>query len=279
MYGYYTTLSTLATALTSTYCFDDVACQTKADRDFLIAVGAIFAASVSGLAFFFFGNRPSPIKSFQDPATGAIFEKPDSETEPERDRNGELVFKAISYTPWPVDQTLPGDRLRINVGPVTNVTKRTYVFAKLMEDSDLITVVLDRPLGLILKEDTARTSAPTQKGGGGSTRIVVDDIIPGSNAERLFKAGKLSPEAALACAMPGDVLRGFTCTTFVYEGFAATTLGAGSKPPTRTLTVFGADNQSWGNVMGAMKRGVVADGPVTLILERRRLRGQIMTPS
>jgi hypothetical protein len=37
---------------------------------------------------------------------------------PERDKNGNLAFRAISYTPWPVPSDYEGERLRIDVGPI-----------------------------------------------------------------------------------------------------------------------------------------------------------------
>jgi hypothetical protein len=37
-----------------------------------------------------------------------------------------------------------------------------------------------------------------------------------------------------------------------------------------TMVLFGADDQPWGKTIGALKNGLVLDGPVTLILERER---------
>ena len=34
------------------------------------------------------------------------------------------------------------------------------------------------------------------------------------------------------------------------------------------MVLFGADDQPWGKTIGALKSGLVADGAVTLILER-----------
>ncbi len=33
--------------------------------------------------------------------------------------------------------------------------------------------------------------------------------------------------------------------------------------------VYGADGETWPAVMGALRKGDVSDGPVTLVLERR----------
>src|SRR4051812_29049242 len=48
---------------------------------------------------------------FRDPATGAVFAKEPSES-PERDKWGELAFRPISYTPWPVKQGEEGGMCR-----------------------------------------------------------------------------------------------------------------------------------------------------------------------
>ena len=49
---------------------------------------------------------------------------------PERDRRGELAFRAVSYTPWPVEEGAAGERLRVEVGPVEGRQLRTFVFEK-----------------------------------------------------------------------------------------------------------------------------------------------------
>lgn len=50
---------------------------------------------------------------------------------------------------------------------------------------------------------------------------------------------------------PGDVLRACTCTNFVFP----TQSLFGAKPPVRTLVVYGADDQRWPKVIGALKKG------------------------
>ena len=66
---------------------------------------------------------------FEDPDTGVVFET-DADRAPEKDRRGELAFKAVSYTPWPVEQGAAGDRVRVAVGPVNACMPRTYVFPR-----------------------------------------------------------------------------------------------------------------------------------------------------
>ena len=39
-------------------------------------------------------------------------------------QQGELVFKAIGFTPWPVSSDERGERIRIDVGPVQKLEPR-----------------------------------------------------------------------------------------------------------------------------------------------------------
>lgn len=66
---------------------------------------------------------------FEDPDTGAVFQT-EASVKPETDRKGELAFRAVSYTPWPVEEGAEGDRVRVPVGPVSNTQLRTYVFPR-----------------------------------------------------------------------------------------------------------------------------------------------------
>jgi len=45
-----------------------------------------------------------------------------------RDKDGKLAYRAVSYTPWPVEEGTEGKQLRIDVGPVNRTEKETYVF-------------------------------------------------------------------------------------------------------------------------------------------------------
>ena len=47
-----------------------------------------------------------------------------------------------------------------------------------------------------------------------------------------------------SAVLAGDVLRACTCTNFVYQ----TTALFGAKAPSRTIVVYGADNQKWSKV-------------------------------
>ncbi|GIL78528.1 hypothetical protein Vretifemale_7945 [Volvox reticuliferus] len=91
------------------------ACQEATDRAFLIAMAVPLLVAAAAAAYVL---RPPPAdltasgRIFEDPATGTRFEAPEGVT-PERDKNGELAFRPISYTPWPVDQDYEGERVRI----------------------------------------------------------------------------------------------------------------------------------------------------------------------
>lgn len=58
---------------------------------------------------------------------GTVFQSPPG-VQPERDKQGQLAYKAVSYTPWPVEQGSEGDRLRVKVGPIGRQQNQTYVF-------------------------------------------------------------------------------------------------------------------------------------------------------
>lgn len=60
---------------------------------------------------------------------GTVFQSPPG-IQPERDKKGELAYRAVSYTPWPVEEGAEGDRLRVNVGPLGRQQKQTYVFER-----------------------------------------------------------------------------------------------------------------------------------------------------
>lgn len=47
---------------------------------------------------------------------------------------GELAFRAVSFTPWPVEEGCEGERIRIRVGPVSSPEPRTFVFVKCAVD-------------------------------------------------------------------------------------------------------------------------------------------------
>ena len=49
---------------------------------------------------------------------------------PERDRRGELAYRPLSFTQYPVEAGEPGERLRVAVGPVGARVPRTFVFTK-----------------------------------------------------------------------------------------------------------------------------------------------------
>ncbi|KXZ50094.1 hypothetical protein GPECTOR_18g70 [Gonium pectorale] len=247
-----------AAAFVSPVCFNQV-CQEATDRAFLIAlsipllVGAVAAAVVL---------RPPPReltesgRVFEDPVTGTRFEAPEGVT-PERDKNGDLAFRPISYTPWPVDEAYEGERVRIAVGPVANRQLRTYVFARALPvPSDILVVTLPRPLGVVLEYDDR------------FRRATVVDLIDGTNADQRRKKAALNGDLAKDAVLPGDVLRAVTATNFVYPTRAL----FGAAAPERHIVVYGADKQSWSAICGALKKGEVKDGDVTLVLERRRPR-------
>lgn len=193
---------------------------------------------------------------FEDETTGFVFQVPEDGTVPERDKNGNLAFRAISYTPWPVPTDYEGDRLRIDVGPIAAREARTFVFNRLLpQPSELVVVTLPRPMGVVFEYDERKKCA------------VVAGVVEGSPAEQRRKVAGLNRSLAKESVQDGDVLRGVTCTNFVYPTRAL----FGAVAPERHVVVYGADKQKWANVRSALRKGEPKDGPVTLVLERRVL--------
>ena len=252
----------LALAAPPPQCFTPE-CQTSKDAVFVASIafpllGFVAAAAVA------FRRRPPPVEgsTFELPDTGSVFEVPEG-AEPARDYRGELAFKAISYTPWPVDEqdAAEAEAVRIEVGTVGSKEARTYLFDKLLpQPSQLVVVRLPRPLGIVFEEDTRRN------------RAVVAEVAPGGNADQRRRRAALDPGLTTTAPAEGDVLRACTATNIVYPAGA---LMFGAQTPERAIVVFGADGQRWPKVAEALRRGLVADGEVTLVLERRLPRDNL----
>ena len=43
---------------------------------------------------------------------------------------GDLAFRPVSYTPWPVEEDYEGERVRVRVGSVAARQPRTFAFSK-----------------------------------------------------------------------------------------------------------------------------------------------------
>ncbi|GBF97990.1 hypothetical protein Rsub_10664 [Raphidocelis subcapitata] len=244
-----------ALAFVPPVCFD-AECAAHADRAFSVAIAAPLLAAAAALAWVL--RRPPKElldsgRVFEDDVTGTLFEAPDGMT-PEFDKNDKLAFKAISYTPWPVQADAPGERLRIAVGRVGSTEPRTFVFEKTLPlPSEIVAVSLPRPLGVIFEFDEKRK------------RAFVAGFVPGGNAEQRRAVARLAAGGGAQAVMEGDVVRAVTCTTPVWPAKAL----IGAVAPERHIIVYGADKTRWSGLRGALKRGAVRDGPVTLVLERR----------
>lgn len=270
-------------------CFD-AACQATQDRAFVAAVLFPLAASLAAGAYVW--NQPSrsvpsstsssppdeqgsasgsatittTTELFEDPSTGVVFEARPGEKPPERDRRGELAFRAVSFTPFPVEEGFEGERVRVEVGPVSSKVPRTYVFEKrLPSPSKVVAVSLARPAGVVFAESKKK------RADGKKPAVVVDELLEGSPAARRAAAAALNPSLADAAVLPGDLLRGFTTTNFVFRGAGAL---LGVSGPSRESVVYGADDQGWTAVTAALKRGSASDGDITLIVERREEKSE-----
>lgn len=239
-------------------CFD-ASCQSNKDFLFLISlIGPVLLFILVSVWVLNRSNNGSSTaddaNTFMDPDTGMAFESPQG-TKPARDRYGELAFKAVSWTPWPVDSEVEGEAVRLEVGPVGSTVPRTFIFEKKFNNnvpSVIVVTQLQRPLGIVFEE-----------GPGGEARVA--ELIPGGNADQLRRQTSLDPALSTRAPRVGDILRACTATNVVYQTGA---LLFGAQPPQRTIVVYGADDQRWPNVAAALTRGLLADGKVTLVLER-----------
>jgi hypothetical protein len=199
----------------------------------------------------------------------------------ERDSSGRVVYAARGFF---YDGVRPSDavdfgmteRVKVGVGIVGKKRERVFALRKVLGsrggvagvESDVFVVTMDRPLGVVVERDV-------------DGRVRVADFVEGSRAGRAAAVAQLqglNENSGARAARRGDVIRAFTTTTLSY-GPRAQLLGdlSGTK---RAVVLFGADDQPWGKTIGALKSGLVADGPVTLILERDRdaARAEAWTP-
>jgi ribosomal protein S18 acetylase RimI-like enzyme len=199
----------------------------------------------------------------------------------ERDSSGRVVYAARGFF---YDGVRPSDavdfgmteRVKVCVGIVGKKRERVFALRKVLGsrggvagvESDVFAVTMDRPLGVVVERDV-------------DGRVRVADFVEGSRAGRAAAVAQLqglNENSGARAARRGDVIRAFTTTTLSY-GPRAQLLGdlSGTK---RAVVLFGADDQPWGKTIGALKSGLVADGPVTLILERDRdaARAEAWTP-
>ena len=119
-----------------------------------------------------------------------------------------------------------------------------------------VEVTMERPLGITFEPDTE-----------GRARVSISFAVP-EPAEPT--PARLQAPASVGASAPrrGDILRAFTTSTLSYGPRERSCWGSsGTK---RARGVVRADNQPWGKTISALKSGLVADGPVTLILERDR---------
>ena len=162
--------------------------------------------------------------------------------------DGERVTPAWQSTA----NTPPSERLG------RGAERRTYAFERVLPrdgtdwTSEIVSVTAERPLGIVFEEDA-------------DGRVRVGEFVPGGFAAKASEVASLAPFGA-QCCREGDILRAFTATQVVYKTTAALTGDlSGTK---RVRTLYGADDKDWKDVSAALANGRVADGPVTIVVER-----------
>lgn len=234
-------------------CFDQE-CQASKDTFFILSIAIPLLVFGSFTAYLIGRRRDGIVSLDSNEYTGTSKYEVDAEEQSlvARDAKGEIAYRAVRYTPWLTEQGPDDECIRINVGPVGRTLPKSYLFDKILrEPSQLVTVTLPKPLGIIFEED------PRLK------RVFVAEFVPDSEAESQSKRAALDPSISNKVPAVGDVLRALTTTVVTYKEGALIAQG-----PEREIVVFGADGQKFSDVAAAMKRSYVSDGPVTLVLER-----------
>lgn len=164
-----------------------------------------------------------------------------------------------------VDETaLDEVKVKIKVGPVRSKSEKVYAFQKIFPSSSIVVVTLPKPLGIVFVESPLRNAY-------GKKRIMVGELVAGGNADRATRVAQLFVGRSNAQAnspiinggvMPGDILRATTTAGVVVDFF-------GIRPPQRVMDLYIADGRPWNFVMRALTASFVADGDLTLVLERR----------
>jgi hypothetical protein len=202
-----------------------------------------------------------------------------------KDKNNRLIYEPIGYVLRTVSEEEEEEeddyeRVTLSIGAIDNSTtnnkegtreqgeqnqrrKRTFMFRKVLNtESSLIVYESQRPLGIIFEVDTF-----------GFLRVV--DFNPTSKAYQNDKVQRLQPQKEVSQSpVIGDVLRGFTTVSIKY-GPRAQLLGdlSGTK---RMVVTYGCDNQETDSIFKALRLGTVADGAMTLVLERAKIPSKRM---
>ncbi|CAL6446581.1 unnamed protein product [Bathycoccus prasinos] len=166
----------------------------------------------------------------------------------EKDKFKKLVYEPQGYLLQTVQEGQSGERVTI---------ERKFLFKKVLAtESSIIAYEALRPLGIVFEVDTF-----------GFLRVV--DFNPTSKAYQRDAVQRLQPATSMSQSPAiGDVLRGFTAVSIKY-GPRAALLGdlSGTK---RMVVTYGVDNQTSRSIFKALASGTVADGPMTLVLERAK---------
>lgn len=176
----------------------------------------------------------------------------------EKDKFKKLVYEPQGYLLQTVQEGQSGERVTIEVGPTAEKkSQRKFLFKKVLAtESSIIAYEALRPLGIVFEVDTF-----------GFLRVV--DFNPTSKAYQRDAVQRLQPATSMSQSPAiGDVLRGFTAVSIKY-GPRAALLGdlSGTK---RMVVTYGVDNQTSRSIFKALASGTVADGPMTLVLERAK---------
>eukprot|EP00250_Pteridium_aquilinum_P012591 c20820_g1_i1 orf=66-641(+) len=161
-----------------------------------------------------------------------------------------------------ITSTTKQAQVKVSVGPIGNLVERVFpVTRKLGPSSTIVVVTLPKPLGIVFELSKVA-----------NRRIFVAELIRNGNADRAARVNKLfegqkSRETKDGKIIygggvnVGDLLLATTTVNVVVDLF-------GLRAPQRVVMFFDAEGRTWTETMGAIQSSFVADGPVTLVLER-----------
>ncbi|XP_024391977.1 uncharacterized protein [Physcomitrium patens] len=176
------------------------------------------------------------------------------------------IDRGIAPPTFAVDETsLDEVKVKIKVGPLSSLQERVYRFQKIFGSSSrLVVITLPKPLGIVFVESPLVDAY-------GKNRVMVGELVVGGNADRASRVAQLFDGRKNVASntpilnggvMPGDILRATTTVGVTVDFF-------GIRRPQRVMDLFVADGRPWHLITRALNASFVADGELTLVLERR----------
>ena len=200
------------------------------------------------------GPRARSERAQAAPASPAPAPRPPQEEEEEEEATT-LSPVGYSYIPVPDARvTARWCRVKVPVGEVGELRSEAFCLQpKLPAPSSWVVVTMDRPLGVLFTPDTRGL-------------VRVDGFYEGTSADLEAKKAQLDPSVRPSTMLKGDVLHAFSTAKLRMPARAGLT--GDLTGSLRTVEFYGIQDQPWGTVAEAMRKGEAGDGTMTLVLER-----------